>query len=364
MDICGANMKLDSGLSVIIDFAMGRHTFGQIANTAKYVINAFYRSPHVYWDPISLAIFPTYRCTMHCDMCLTHSTKFSNTYGQKPCKDMDIIFFKNILERYKNSLSIFILGNGEALLNKDFFKMVEHASRKKMIISAGSNGLIVGDYIKELCKSSISTFDISVNGHNSFEFNRMTGMDPDLFHVIVENSSKLIHQRNLINNKKLKIFASFILDKFNYKNILEMIYLADGIGFDKIIFFQFLATPVNGFSAEERCLFNDDLEVIEAFNQVKSLPKKLKTKVQLPPLLERGAENRNCDVWYRVLSIDGDGNVGGCCCQILDLSISGKFSDIDVWNSSYFKDMRKRFSNSSELPLLGPCKYCYNNLKP
>ena len=356
-------MRLTNILTVLSDFVMGRHTFGQIANTTKYVIiTKIHKTPYVNWDPIALAVFPTYKCTMHCDMCLTHSTKFVNAYGQKPCKDMDILFFDKILERYNNTLSISILGNGEALLNKDFFKMVEHASKKKMIIGAGSNGLLVGDYVNELLNSPIDSFDISINGHDPSEFNRMTGMDPNLFNIVVENSSRLIQRRDASGNKKMKILASFILDRQNYKNLFEMIDLADRIGFDKIRFFQFLATPVKGFNAEERSLFNDDLDVIEAFERVKDLPNRIKAKVQLPPLINRGIDNRNCDTWYRVLSIDGDGNVGGCSCQILDLTISGKFSDINVWNNNFFQDMRRRFSNDSDLPLLEPCKHCYNNL--
>jgi len=343
---------------------IGRHTFGQIVNATKYFLFInFHKTSQVNWDPITLAIFPTYNCTMHCDMCLTHSTKFNNIYGQKPSKDMDIQFFDKILERYSNSLYILIIGNGEALLNKDFFKMIDHASKKKMNIISGSNGLLVGDYIDELCNSQIDSFDISVNGHNSHEFNRMTGMDPILFNKIIKNSAELIKKRDEIGNKKMKIIASFILDSLNYTDLYDMIYLADEIGFDKIKFLQFLSSPAIGYRAEERCLFKNNENVIKEFKRIKYLPKRIRDKVVLPPLIDFNIENRNCDVWYRILSIDGDGNIGGCSCQILDPTISGKFSEKNAWNNEFFQHMRKVFSKDSNLPLLEPCKYCYNNLK-
>lgn len=358
-------MEKREALAILFDFIKGRHTLGQMINISKYTIfHKFNKKFRVCWKPIMLAVFPTYNCTMHCDMCLTHSTKFANAYGQKPSKDMDIAFFDKILDRYDNALFIFILGNGEALLNKHFFEMMEHASKKKMITYAGSNGLLVGDYIHELANSSISSFDISINGHNSSEFNRMTGMPPELFDKIIDNSSRLIHAKNLAKNKKMKIIASFILDSVNYKNTIDMIYFADKIGFDKILFFNFLSTPEKGFSAEERSLFADDPGIISVFNQVNSLPKKIKDKVRLPPLLERNMDtNKFCDVWSWNLSIDGDGNVGGCSCQILDLTISGVFSDNDVWNSEFFQEMRRRFAKGSDLPILEPCKHCYNNVR-
>lgn len=52
--------------------------------------------------------------------------------------------------------------------------------------------------------------------------------------------------------------------------------------------------------------------------------------------------------------------MGGCCCQLLDLSVSGNFSDENVWNNAYFQQMRKRFIDP-EFPLLEPCTWCYNN---
>ncbi len=358
-------METKDALTILFDFLRGRHTLAQMTNIAKYLaLRRIYVSPKICWNPIMIAVFPTYNCTFHCDMCLTHSTKFHNEYGQKPCNDMDIQFFDRILDRYDDALYMFLIGNGEALLNSDFFRMVKHASDKKMIVYAGSNGLLVKNYINEIVKAPIHSFDISLNGHNASEFNRMTGMPPELFGDIINNSSELVQKRNAVKNSKMKIAASFILDSTNYKNIVDMINLADRIGFDVISFFQFLPTPVDGFKAEERCLFNDDPDVKRVFNQVNTLPKRVLDKVKLPPLLERDMKkNRYCDVWRWVMSIDGDGNVGSCSCQILDLTISGVFSDSEVWNNEFFQDMRQRFSKMSNLPLLEPCKHCYNNIR-
>lgn len=345
---------------VLFDSIKGKHTSGQILNLFKYFYGE--KKTVVNWDPIYISVFPTYICNLSCDMCLTHSTKFENPFGQKPCKDMDFVNFKQVLDRYKNVLAVNLIGNGEPLLNKDLFNMIEYASNeRKMYTFSGSNGIILGKYVEEITNSLLDGFTISLNGHNSGEFNRITGMPAKWFDVICDNIVELVRQRNL-KKKKLEILVSIILDTENYKNLKDMIYFVEEyLEVDRILFFQFLPTPAPGYTAEERCLFSDDPEVLKTFDQVNSLPSRIRKKVVLPPLLERVMNaNKYCSVPFYNISVDGDGNVGCCCCQLLNLSENGKFYEGDAWNNAHFKEMRRRFIDP-EFLLLEPCKWCYNN---
>ncbi|MBT9151298.1 MAG: Coenzyme PQQ synthesis protein E [candidate division WS2 bacterium] len=344
---------------VLCDFVKGKHTLGQMLNLFKYFCGK--KKEVVNWEPIYISVFPTFRCNLTCDMCLTHSKKFKNPFGQKPGKDVDFELFKQILNRYKNALAVNLIGNGESLLNKDFFRMIEYASNVKMYTFSGSNGILVGEYVEEIINSPLTGFIISINGHNSTEFNRMTGMPGKWFDTICDNTVELVRQRDL-KKSKLEILVSIILDKENYKYLKDMIYFVEKLGVNRALFFQFLASPAPGFTAEERCLFSDDLDVVEAFAQVKSLPPRIRRKVTLPPLLGRQMDNNKyCSVPSYNLSLDGDGNVGGCSCQLLDLSGNGKFFEEDAWNNAHFKELRKRFIDP-EFPLLEPCRWCYNNV--
>lgn len=272
-----------TAMKVLLDFLKRKHTSGQMLNLFKYFCGE--EEGVVNWDPIHLSVFLTYRCNLSCDMCLTHSTKFENPFGQKPCKDVNFELFKQILNRYKNAVSLNLIGNGDPLLHKDLFKMIEYASNvMKMKVNSSSNGILVGKYINEIIDSPLETFDISLNGHNSNEFNRMTGMPPELFDTICDNTVELVKQKKA-RRSKLKIVVSIILDQRNYKHLTDMICFADSLGVDGIVFFQFLAVPEKGFTAEERCLFSDDLDVLEIFDQVNSLPQKIREKVILPPTI-------------------------------------------------------------------------------
>ncbi len=344
---------------LVSDILKGNRSIGQTQNLIRYLLSD--KKEIVDWDPIYISIFLTYNCNLKCNMCLTHSTKFSNSFGQKPTNDVDLGLFKHILDRYRNAIGVRLIGNGEPLLNKDLFDMIEYAaSTRKMDVSSGSNGILLGKYIEQILNSKLKYFDISINGHNPKEFNRMTGMSKDYFEKICSNTIALVKKRNALNSK-LKIAVSIILDKVNYKYLIDMIYFADTLGVDNINFFHFLPVDEEGFTAEERCLFADDPDVLKAFSEVESLPKNIRDKVTLPPLLDQTmSSNKFCSVWFYNISVDGNENVGGCCCQILDLSKFGKLYEGDAWNNQCFQEMRKKFMYP-ERPLLKPCTWCYQN---
>ena len=312
------------------------------------------------WRPVNISVSPTCRCNFSCDMCLTHSAKKSNPFGQKPGRDMDFALFSRILDRYRNALSVDIIGNGEPLLNKDLFRMIEHASRvMKMHVFSGSNGVLVGEFAEQIVNSPLKEFFISMNGHTPEEFNRMTGMPPEMFGVIRANTVELVRRRNE-RRSGVRILLNIIVDKKNYEYLEEMIRFAEDLGVDKVFFANFLASWAPGFTAEERCLFSDDLEALQVLARVNSL--RSRVEVVLPALPERTMTGKYCLAPFYNLSVDGEGNVGCCSCQLLDLSGNGKFDDGDAWNNAHFREMRRRLL-SPEIPLLEPCGWCFDNTR-
>lgn len=343
---------------VLLDFFKGKHTLGQMFNLVKYFFGS--KRCDVRYDPVYISVFPTLRCNLNCDMCITHTTKFKNPYGQQPSKDLDFEVFKQILKRYKNAMAVNLIGNGEALFHKDIFRMIEYATHvMKMYTYSGSNGIIVGEYIEKIVDSPLTGFTISINGHNAAEFHRMTGMPVKYFDIIRDNTVRLIKRRNE-KKSKLQISASIILDRENYKHLKDMVRFLASLGVDKALFFHFLASPVPGFTVEERGLFSDDSDVVKTFAEVNSLRKKTRVKISLPPLLERAMNGKYCSVPFYNITVDGEGRVGGCSCQILNLTGNTRFDEEDSWNSIELREFRRRFIDP-EFPILEPCRWCYNN---
>jgi len=343
--------------NILFDYIKGKHSTGQIFNLGRYFFGR--KKSILTWEPIYLSIFLTYRCNLRCDMCLTHSNNNRSQYGQKPTKDIDFELFKEVLNKYKNALVVNLIGNGEPLLHKDLFRMIEYAAdTMKMYTFSVSNGILLGEYLDKLVASPLTHLTVSLNGHNPSEFNRMTGMDQRFFTSACENTRMLIRERN-IEKSNLEVWVSIILDQENYRYLNEMIRFAESLGADGVVFGQFLPTEKEGFTADERCLFSDNHDVLRAFRDAKSIKPKL--KILLPPLLERAKVNKSCSVYFYNLSVDGEGNVGGCCCQLLDLSGNGKISAQSPWNNEHFREIRRRFLEPT-CNITDPCKYCYNNL--
>ena len=83
-------------------------------------------------------------------------------------------------------------------------------------------------------------------------------------------------------------------------------------------------------------------------------------RVTLPNLLDGNLNNRLCRDFYTSMSIDGDGNIGGCERIMLNTTNNGKFWDKDVFNNEHFRELRRIFTqNTMSLP--DACQYCYNN---
>lgn len=352
-------------LSIILNCLKGKYSSAQIINLIKYLFGK--RKKIVSWKPIYISIACSYRCNLQCDMCLTHSKKHDNLYGQKPCRDMDFETYKQVLNKYNKALVVNLIGCGEPLLNKDFFQMVEYASKAmRMYVVAGTNGTLVGKYKQKIVISSLDKLMISINSHNTEDFIRLTGMSADNFGLIKNNTMELVKLRDAAANRKLKIWLSFILDNKNYLYLTEMINLAHRLGVDAALFLPFIPSPKDGFRAEERCLFSDDPNVLKKFNQVKAAQAGSKIKIILPRLLDREMlkqphKFRYCKVPFYVLTVDGEGNIGGCSCQLLDNSRNGKFYENDAWNNAYFQQLRSKFIDSNPA-LLEPCAWCYYNL--
>ena len=132
----------------------GKRTFGQALNYLKHRRHPQNRGT-VNYHPIRLGIFTSYTCNLHCDMCLTHSTKVPETsYKYQGAREMDFPTFKDIVDRFCNALHASFIGNGEPLLCKDLFKMIRYAREKrKMATSMFTNGLVLNQFVDDILDS-------------------------------------------------------------------------------------------------------------------------------------------------------------------------------------------------------------------
>jgi len=347
---------ISTAFSYISNILSGKRTWGQFWNHIKFEYGS--RKEVLGYDPLTISICTTDNCNLKCDMCLTHSVLFNNEDNRHvPCRDMDIELFRKVLDKFKHATTVLLIGTGEPVLNKDFFKMIEYAKEKKMDVFTVSNGTLLKEYMDDILSSPLDEISISLNGYDEDEFSRLTGEKREHYKVICENIRTLVERRNKLNSS-MKICISMIIDKVSYAKLPEMFRAAAELGVDTANFLNFLPVfEIADFSPDSRCLFEDDSPVAELFNNLK-IPEK--PKINLQPLLKRTVEKRICKAFFTTLRVDGAGNVGSCGRMLLNMDGNGNVLEPDSWNNEYLRSMRRKYIDYSE-KLPDSCLVCTNN---
>ena len=81
----------------------------------------------------------------------------------------------------------------------------------------------------------------------------------------------------------------------------------------------------------------------------------------MPSLIDKNSAGNGCDVHFRQIRFDGDGNVSSCSMMLLNMTGNGSYRDGDVWNNAFFRGMRRIFLSGSGDGLPGPCGVCPDN---
>jgi MoaA/NifB/PqqE/SkfB family radical SAM enzyme len=346
-----------------VNVLKGPYAVRQKINYLRYALSS--KKEELSYKPVILSIVATGRCTLSCDMCPTHSRLIPGDYrhAQNAVGDMPFGVFKKAVDSFSEAITVSIIGSGEPLLNKDFFRMVDYAAKKRrMLVKTFTNGTPLQENTEKILDSGLDGITVSLNAQNADEYGRLTGVKNDMYGKICDSLNTLIQRRNAIKSS-LKIKVSFIIDRQNYRSMNEMIELAAGLGVDTIFLCNFLPSPYEGFKPEERALFYEDEEARNFIRENKRrLHPSLKRKVRWPVLISRDAGNFNCASHFSQLRVDGEGNIGSCSMMLLNMSGNGKIDDKEIWNNDFFRRMRRNFLTGQKESLSEQCLACPDNL--
>ena len=343
-----------------VDILLSGHTAAQKLNYLKFITSK--RLEEAAYDPVTISIVATTSCTLSCDMCPTHSARVPRDYShiQKNVKDIDIRMFREIIDRFRNATTVHIIGSGEPLLNKDFFKMVDYAAERKMAVKTFSNGTVIRENIDNILSSRLDGITISINGHDAKEFRRMTGMDEAVYSGIYDATERLISEKAK-RRSPVKVKLSFIIDKYNYRSIPAMVETTIKLGADHAFFCSFLPSPYSGLSHDERVLTAGE-GVKDELNAIFGGYPPFIRKILTPPALVDAKMRKNlCEAHFSQIRFDGDGNVSSCSMMLLDMRGHGRYDDEGVWNNDFFRKMRRAFLSGDGPALPEACRVCPDN---
>lgn len=193
----------------------------------RLVSTAFYgfRSGPKTGKPFKVKFESSTICNLKCVMCpltkgLTRKTgvlKFEN--------------FKKVYDEVKFPY-VNLTGLGEPLINPDIFRIIRYVRKNKSFVKVDTNGMLLSEEnIKKLIDSNPTFVSVSIDGASKKTYESIRkGAD---FDKVINNLKKLVEYRNK-SKSNTEIHLFFVLQKNNFKDLINFIKLGDSLGVDSI----------------------------------------------------------------------------------------------------------------------------------
>tara|TARA_Y100000034_G_scaffold45936_1_gene56493 strand:- start:21452 stop:22513 length:1062 start_codon:yes stop_codon:yes gene_type:complete len=299
--------------------------------------------------PIIAQIEPTSHCNLKCEMCIRE--KIDVPIGTMSFKD-----FKKILEKLDSLSKIHLSGQGEPLLNKDLFDMIEYANKKGITVFFTTNGTILTkEIINKICNVNIGEIGISIDSAEKKKYEKIRkGAD---FDKVKTNIKNLVNELKK-SKKKIIVSTSAVILKENIKEIPEFVRLANSLGIKKVGFqtVQEKKDYIDRYNSKikTQTVSNFNKELKEKIKEGKKIAKKYNITVIFDEEKSPGC------IWpWRSIYITWNGNITPCC-KILDYK-KPYFGNIlkedfwKIWNGKEYQLFRKLL-RKRKAPLV--CKGC------
>lgn len=321
-------------------------SFKKIFNTILNKIEKENKNVHLFSKPVSITIETTNRCIFKCEMC-PRSSDHIRKEG-----DMTISTFNKIKPLLKTAIYVNLSGFGETFLNEHFFEMLKIVKRYNCYVMVFSNGFLLNEgIIKNLIKYNLDEMVISVDGASSETYNNIRKFGS--FDKLISNIKNLNHLKTSYNSDYPTLNLNFMGMKDNIHELPEVIKLAAKYNF-KNVFAQNFA--VFSSELEDQSLFNHQKYANKYINQAQEIANDLGIGFLIPSF---EYNMTNCGDPFSSTYVTWDGLITTCAPQSFIIGDLRKSNVFEIWNSSGYKSLRKKFKNQ-EIP--EQCKYCYCHL--
>ena len=188
--------------------------------------------------PICIRISPTTACNLRCEYC-SHALPDSDRWYT--VRHMPFGLFRDVIDDVKQSFGqvkkVFLVGEGEPLLNPAIISMVDYLSRQKVCdtFEIITNGLLLDSDLSDgLCAAGLPRLKISINGLSAEEYKKNCGVEVD-FDRMLQNLEYLYKHRG--NTKiLLKIMDYMVQDNSRKEHFFRLFSsLCDEITIENLI---------------------------------------------------------------------------------------------------------------------------------
>ena len=194
--------------------------------------------------PLSIFIEPSDKCNFKCKFCPTSNLELMKSINGRNYGNMDFDLYKKIIDdlaEFDDNIKLLHLySDGEPLLNKHFYKMVEYAKKSSKInrIDTTTNAYLLNEELSlKIIEAGIDRINISIEGINEEQYLNIANAKID-FQKLVDKITFLYNNKNkceisikipgnyLISDNKKRFYDIFgnICDFIFIENIVPVWY--------------------------------------------------------------------------------------------------------------------------------------------
>lgn len=322
-------------------------SFRKVWNAFK-IVSSFYVSKTfkkpVQWGlPFNISVEPTTSCNLRCPECPSGLRSFTRPTGM-----LDYTFYeKTINEVSDNLIYLYFYFQGEPYLNRDFLKMVQYASAKKIYTVTSTNAHYLDDEnAKQTVLSGLDRIIVSIDGttQETYENYRIGGS----LDKVISGTKNLVRWRKKLQSKTPHIIFQFLVVKPNEHQIQEVYDLAMALEVDEV-----------KLKTAQIYDYENGSDLIPENEKYARYKKNKNGKYEIKnPLL-----NHCWKLWHSCV-ITWDGMIVPCC---FDKDASHKMGSLkqysfkEIWHNKSYVQFRKNILKSrKEIDI---CKNCIEGLE-
>ena len=302
------------------------------ANLATVEIERKLRRIRVKGYPYILFLDPCNYCNLRCPLCATGRNDLGRTQAM-----LSLEHFQKYFDPFAPYLFEVNMHNwGESLLNKQVYRMIDHAQRSNVGTNLSSNFVKLStDDLDSILDCGLEYLIASVDGttQETYEKYRVRGN----LECVLGNIAELLRRRNARHSKTPIIEWQFIVMRHNQHQIADAELLAKKLGVDLLRFIP-VGLP---YDASNR------IELAREW-----FPTELKGRTESDGTEQQYAQMNKpspCFYLYRSFVINPDGGVSPCCIvprqetDFANLSGLDSIDVLEIYNNEFYQSGRALF---------------------
>lgn len=281
--------------------------------------------------PYLMIMDPCNYCNLRCPLCPTGVGNLG-----RPQSFLSLEHFKQYFDPLSDYLFECYMHNwGESLLNKQVFKMIEHAQSRNVGTNLSSNlSATTSSDIDNLLDCGLEYLVVSLDGTSAESYSKYRVKGD--FDNVVANMNAIVRRRNQRRQKTPVVEWQFIVMKQNEHQIPEAERMAKAAGVDLL---RFIPVGMPYDTQDRRAVASEWFPVTVAGRE------------HAPDDVEQqfGQANKPspCFYLYRSMVVNPDGGVAPCCVVYKKESDFAQLPVTDIralWNNDHYLSARSLFS--------------------